>query len=172
MMLDITEASVGRLKNELPEQRQEQKEKLNEVVDHPRTRTQSAAVPNRSHRKRRWSSVALTDIVSTIPFPVPAEQNKRNSSRPALVVTKKAESTIRYHFHLILTEKCYPTIINLLASIHDEHLNFPIQLQATLWRRMKRLGFPYKKTSKVPIPLDSASLIAQYTAHFLRFDKL
>ena len=170
-MLGIEEASIGRLKKELAEQRQEQKEKLEEAVDCPRTRTQSAAVPSRSHRKRRWSSVALSNTISTIAFPVPPCKTG-NSGRPPFVLTEMAEDTIRYHFHLILAEKRYPTIINLLSSIHNEHLNFPIQSQTTLWRHMKRLGFSYKQTSKVPIPLDSVSFVAQRAAYFRRLDEL
>ena len=50
-MLGIEETSIGRLKKELTEQPQEQKEKLEETVDRPRTRTQSAAVSSQSYRK-------------------------------------------------------------------------------------------------------------------------
>ena len=170
-MLGIEEALIDRLKKELAEQRQEQNEKLEEAINRPRTRTQSAAVPIRSHRKRRWSSVALTDIISTIPFPVPPRKTG-NSGRPPFVLTEMAEDTIRYHFHLILAEKRYPTIINLLSSIHNEHPNFPIQSQTTLWCHMKRLDFSYKQTRKMPIPLDSVSLVAQRAAYFRRFDEL
>ena len=169
-MLGIEEASIGRLKKELAEQRQEQKEKLEEAVDRPRTRTQSAAVPSQSHRKRRWSSVALTDTISTIPFQVPPHKTG-NSDRPPLVLTEMAEDTIRYLFHLILAEKRYAAIINLLSSIHNEHSNFPIQSQTTLWRHMKRLGFSYKQTIKVPIPLDSVSFITLRTAYFRKLNK-
>ena len=164
-MLGIEEASIGRLKKELAEQRQEKKEKLEEAVDRPSTRTRSTAVPSRSHRKRRWSSVALTDSISTIPFPVPARKTG-NSGCPPFVLTEMTEDTIRYHFHLILAEKRYPTIINLLSSIHNEHPNLPIQSQTTLWRHMKRLGFSYKQANKVPIPLDSVSFVAQRAAYF------
>ena len=130
-MLGIEEASINRLKKELAEQRQEQEEKLEEAVDRPRTRTQSAAVPSRSHRKRRWSSVALTDTISTIQFPIPPRKTG-NWGRPPFVLTEMAEDTIRYHFHLILAEKRYLTVSNLPSSIHDEHPNFPIQSQITL----------------------------------------
>ena len=37
---------------------------------------------------------------------------------------------------------------------------------------MKRLGLWYKKTSKVPILLDSVSFIAQRAAYFRRLDEL
>ena len=132
---------------------------------------QSAAVPSRSHWKRRWSSVALTDTISTIPFQV-LPRKTRNSGRSPLVLTEMAEDTIRYHFHLILAAKRYPAIINLLSSIHNEHSNFPIQSQTTLWRHVKRLGFSYKQTTKVPIPLDSVSFVAQSAAYFRRLDEL
>ena len=170
-MLDIEEASIDHLQRELAEQRRQQKEKLEEAVDRPCTRTQSAAVPSRSHRKWRWSSVVLTDTISTIPFPVPPSKTG-NSGRPPLVLTEMAEDTIRYHFHLILAEKRYPTIINLLSSIHNEHPNFIIQSQTMLWRHMKRLGFSYKQTSKVSIPLHSVSSVAQDAAYFRRLHEL
>ena len=38
-MFGIKETSIGRLKKKLAEQQQEQKEKLEEVVGHPRART-------------------------------------------------------------------------------------------------------------------------------------
>ena len=144
---------------------------FSEAVDYPSTRTQSAAVPSRSHQKWRWSSVALTDTISTIQLPVP-QRKTGNSGRSPFVLTEMAEDTIRYHFHLILAEKRYPTIINLLSSIHNEYPNFPIQSEITLWCHMKRLGFFYKQTSKVPIPLDSVSFVAQRAAYFRRLNEL
>ena len=111
------------------------------------------------------------DTVSTISFTVPLRKTG-NPGRPSLVVTETDEDTIRHHFHLLLTEKRYLTITNLLENIHYEHSNFPIQSQTTLWRHVKRLGFPYKQTSKVPIPFDSLSFIVQRAAYFRRFDEL
>ena len=57
-------------------------------------------------------------------------------------------------------------------SIDNEHPNFPIQSQSSLWRRMKRLSFWYKQTSKVPIPLDLVPFVAQHAAYFRRLDEL
>ena len=37
---------------------------------------------------------------------------------------------------------------------------------------MKLLGFSYKQTSKVPIPLDPVSFVAQRAAYFRRLDEL
>ena len=37
---------------------------------------------------------------------------------------------------------------------------------------MKQLGFSYKQTSKVPIPLDLVPFIAQRAAYFRRLDEL
>ena len=125
-MIGIKEVSIGLLTKEHAEQQQEHKENLEEAVDRSRTRTQSAAVPSRSHRERCWWSVALMDTVSTIPLRVPLRKTG-NLGRPPLILTEMAEGTIRYHFHLILTEKRYPTIINLLSGYHNEYSNFPIQ---------------------------------------------
>ena len=170
-MLGIKKDSIGCLNKELAEQQQEQKEKLEEAVDDLRTRTQSAAVPNRFHRKQRWSSVAMTDLVTTISFPVPLRKTG-NSGRLPLVLTEMAADTIRYHFCLILAEKRHPPITNPLASIHDEHPNFPTRSQIMLWRHMKWLDLSAKQTSKVSISLDSVSFIAQRAAYFRRLDEL
>jgi hypothetical protein len=170
-MLGISEASIGRLQKELAEQQQKHNEDTKEEPIRPRTRTQSASVSTRPHRKRRWSSVVFTDSLPTIPPPI-RPRKKGSSGRPPFVLSEVAEDTIRYHFHLILAEKCYPTIVNLLASIHDEYPDFPIQSKTTLWRHLKRLGFSYKQTNKVPVPLESISFVAQRAAYFRRLDEL
>lgn len=61
---------------------------------------------------------------------------------------------------------------NLLASLMMEHPDFPIASETTLWRQMKRLGFSYKQTNKVAIPLDSLSFVAQRAVYFRRLDDL
>ena len=53
-----------------------------------------------------------------------------------------------------------------------EHPDFPLKSETTLWRQMKRLGFTYKQTSKVAVPLDSSSFLAQRGAYFRRLDDL
>jgi hypothetical protein len=53
-----------------------------------------------------------------------------------------------------------------------EYPDFPITSESTLWRKMKRMGFSYKKTSKVVLPLDCPSFVAQRAAYFRRMDDL
>ena len=52
------------------------------------------------------------------------------------------------------------------------HPDFPIKSETTLWRQMRRLGFGYKQTHKVVVPLDSTSFIAQRAGYFRRLDNL
>jgi hypothetical protein len=63
-------------------------------------------------------------------------------------------------------------VAKVLNHIHNEYDDFPIQSATTLWRHMKRLGFCYKETNKVTIPLDSISFVAQRAAYFRRLDDL
>ena len=58
-----------------------------------------------------------------------------------------------------------------LASILDEHAGFPIRSETTLWRHMKRLHFCYSQASKVSIPRDSVSFVAQQAAYVRRLDE-
>ena len=60
----------------------------------------------------------------------------------------------------------YSTVTNLLDHIFSAHTDFPLQLETTLWRYMKWLGFYYKQTSKVVVPLDSATLVAPRVVYF------
>ena len=60
----------------------------------------------------------------------------------------------------------------MLSHIHHEHPDFPIRLETTLWRHMKRLGFWYKQTSKETASLDSVSFIVQCSAYFRYLDDL
>ena len=61
----------------------------------------------------------------------------------------------------------------MLSHIHDEHPDFPIRLETTLWGHIKRLGFCYyKQASKVTVPLDSISFTAQRAAYFRYLDDL
>jgi hypothetical protein len=195
-MLGISERSVVRLKKELADQLKKHEEEANQKAAGPRTRTQSAMSPSPSHRKRRYSSVRPSVPLLNLPPPVPAHKNG-NCGRKRIVLSDAADDAIRYHFHLLLVRYCffldyahcslslslslslvvkaekrYPTVAELLASIHDEHHDFPITSEMTLWQHMKRLGFSYKQTSKVALPLDSVSFVAQRAVYFRRLDEL
>lgn len=73
---------------------------------------------------------------------------------------------------MILAEKKYPTTAKLLRSLQENDATFPIQSITTLWRWMKRLGFEYKRTSKILIPLDSVSFMAQRAKYFAKLDEI
>jgi hypothetical protein len=66
----------------------------------------------------------------------------------------------------------YPTSAKLLSRLLADDATFPIHSKTTLWRWMKRIGFEYKRTSKISIPLDSVSFMAQRANYFRRLDEI
>src|SRR5689334_15950308 len=77
-----------------------------------------------------------------------------------------------YHVHLLLAERVYPTTYKILTRILDDEPDFPIRSVSALWRWMKKLGFAYKKTSKVIVPLDSPFYMAARARYFAKISEL
>jgi hypothetical protein len=77
-----------------------------------------------------------------------------------------------YHVHLLLAERVYPTTYKILTRILGDDPDFPIRLVSVLWRWMKKLGFAYKKTSKVIVPLDSLFYMAARARYFAKISEL
>ena len=88
-------------------------------------------------------------------------------------LSKQADSEIRYQFQLLLSEKIYPTTTtNIHERLHTVHDDFPIQSKTTLRRHLHRIGFRYKSTTKVKIPLDYVSFVAQCAKFYRKIDEL
>ena len=66
----------------------------------------------------------------------------------------------------------YPTTEKLLRNLQENDNTFPIQSKTDLWRWMKRLGFEYKRTYKITIPLDSVSFMAQRAKYFAKLNEI
>ena len=49
--------------------------------------------------------------------------------------------------------------------------DFPVRSTTSLWRWIKKLGFVYKRTSKVTVPLDGLSFMAARARYFTAFEK-
>ena len=79
---------------------------------------------------------------------------------------------LSYHFQLMLAEKLYPTTEKLLCRLQDDNSDFPIEGKTNLWRWMKRLGYEYKATSKISIPLDSIGCMSQRAKYFRILDEI
>ena len=77
-----------------------------------------------------------------------------------------------YHVHLMLAERIYPTTDKVLTRILSDDPDFPIRSTSSLWRWMKKLGFAYKRTSKVVVPLDSSFYMAARARYFSKIDEL
>jgi hypothetical protein len=66
----------------------------------------------------------------------------------------------------------YPTAYKILTRILGDDPDFPIHSVSVLWRWMKKLGFAYKKTSKVIVPLDSLFYMAARARYFAKINEL
>jgi len=77
-----------------------------------------------------------------------------------------------YHVHLLLAERIYPTTYKVLTRILSDDPDFPIRSTSSLWRWMKKIGFAYKRTSKVVVPLDSLFFMAARARYFSKIDEL
>ena len=68
----------------------------------------------------------------------------------------------------------FPTIEKLLRDLQEIDATFLIQSKASLWRWRKRrcFEFEYKRTSKIVIPLDSLSFMAQRPKYFGKLDEI
>lgn len=76
-----------------------------------------------------------------------------------------------YHVHLTLAERIYPTTEKVLNRILADDPSFPIRSTTSLWRWMKKLGFKYKRTSKIVVPLDALFFMAARARYFAAIDE-
>ena len=72
----------------------------------------------------------------------------------------------------MLSEKICPTSAKLLSRLLENDNSSPIQSRTTFWWWMKKIGFQYKRTSKISIPLDSVSFLAQRAKYFRKLDEI
>ena len=77
-----------------------------------------------------------------------------------------------YHVHQLLAERVYPMTYKILTRILDDDPDFPIRSVSVWWRWMKKLGFAYKKTSKVIVPFDSPFYMAARARYFAKINEL
>jgi hypothetical protein len=76
-----------------------------------------------------------------------------------------------YHVHLILAERIYPNTEKVLNRILADDPGFPIRSVTSLWRWMRKLGFTYKRTSKIVVPLDSLFFMSARARYFAAIDE-
>jgi hypothetical protein len=89
------------------------------------------------HRKQTWSSSSSRSSVN-VPAPL-APKKKGHSGRKSIQLSEYAEDMIRLQFHGILSKEEYPTTTKLLLYLKSNCPDFPIILEITLWRHMKRV---------------------------------
>ena len=71
----------------------------------------------------------------------------------------------------MFAERIYPTTDKMLNRILMDNPDFPVRSKTSLWRWIKRLGFVYKRTSKVTVPLDGLSFMAARARYFTAIEK-
>jgi len=194
-MLGISERSVFNLKQEMKnikdkeeaerqKKEEEETKKKEETIQmqqnvmmrlRPRSSTTESSIssppdqisvdtsPSASHRKQHWET--------SVPKPHPP-MKQGHSGRSPLILSEQAQDAIRYQFHLMITEKVYPTTKTLLARLLAEYNDFPVRSVTTLWRQMRQLGFSYKSTTKSSVLLDGVSFVAHRASYFRRLDEL
>ncbi|CAF3202178.1 unnamed protein product [Rotaria sp. Silwood2] len=182
-MLGISMTSVERLKREIREQEREILETENERIAIQKKRDQEKQDKENSafratlrlrHPRTRSSSISTAPYTTTRIFvPVAKPSNKSGHVGPSpIVLTDDQKENIRYHVHLMLAERVYPTTYKILTRILYDDPDFPIGSVPVLWRWMKKLGFSYKKTAKVIVPLDSLFYMAARARYFAKINEL
>ena len=71
----------------------------------------------------------------------------------------------------MFAERIYPTTDKVLNRILMDNPDFPVRSTTSLWRWIKKLGFVYKRTSKVTVPLDGLSFMAARARYFTAIEK-
>lgn len=180
--LGISERSIFNLKTEMKNLRDEErssKEKigLNERQLRSRASSSGESIENssliqRSHRHRQFSasSVISTSFVS-VPDPLPPKKTS-NSGRPQTLLSESESDEIRLTFHLILSQRIYPTTQMLLDHLMSLNPDFPITSKTSLWRHMKKIGFRFNSTGRVSIALDDVKFVAQRAYFFRKLTEL
>ena len=176
-VLGICERSLFNLKSEMKQGQEELIREKAVEVRHLGSRTTSDTAITSSptvncYRSRQFTPgvISQTSLVSD-PFPI-APKKTSNSGRPRFHLTDKEIDEICFTFHLLLSQKLYPTAQRLLDSILALHSDFSMRSTSSLLRRMKKIGFRYTATSKTKIPLDGISFVAQRAYYFRKMNEL
>jgi transposase len=172
-MLGISESSLFNLKKEMKvarEMREMEEEEEEEGDKRSRLRLSSSQIlPTKTpHKKQNVSTWSKSYEMSAI-----RPKSPRNIPGPSPVyLSEEADDEIRFQFHVLLSEKIYPTLDILLDRLLTCHTDFPVRSRTTLYRHMHRLGFSYKMTNKVKVALDDNSFVAQRAFYFRKLDEL
>ncbi|CAF4474205.1 unnamed protein product [Didymodactylos carnosus] len=145
-LLGISERSVYYLKSELKALVKEQED---------------------STRLRRSSSASSPSVL-----PSPSSPKKQNAGRPKIQLTTLEQDTIRLTFHLLLKDKIYPTLENLLSALLAQEPDFPIRSRMSLHRQLKLIGFKYRQTKKANVLMDATAFQAQRAVYFRKLEEL
>lgn len=169
-MLGISESSLINLKKEMKTIRETREaEEREEEEKRSRLRSSSQNQPtNVSHKKK---TVSTWPVRSEMKRPPPKGVPKV-IGRPSVILSEAADDEIRFQFHLLLAEKIYPTVSILIERLLATHSDFPIRSETSLRRHMHRLGFSYRKTSKVKLALDGITFVAQRASYFRKLTDL
>ncbi|CAF3280599.1 unnamed protein product [Rotaria socialis] len=147
-LLGISERSVNRLKKEMHQlmeqekqeiekQEKQKREKENEHKYQLRSQTKSDSdlknyqpfmiLPRSKilHERKRHTE-SLTASIEEVSIPKPLSKKKGYSGGTKLFLAEYAKNTIRYSFYLLLEEKIYPTTARLLSRLRQDFDDFTI----------------------------------------------
>ncbi|CAF3071800.1 unnamed protein product [Rotaria sp. Silwood2] len=143
---------------------------VTKISSFPSTSTSTVSLSAKNPPARQKRNFSASPIFNIITVPNPQPQKKKLGS-VATRLSEEADECIRYTFHLLLAEKTYLTTELLLQRLLGFYPDFPVTSIISRWCHLKRIGFSYKAPSKLSIPLDSVSFMAQRTYYFRKLDE-
>jgi hypothetical protein len=160
-------ASVKRLKQEMREGQgrimEAKRDKENEAIEairrlqHPRSPTVASTYCSTNNTGSCDACCSPTTEICS--FGPSAYRSFRTGTREYPVSELRAKNYL------------YIFIIVVLNCILADDPSFPIRSTTSLWRWMKKLGFTYKRTSKVVVPLDVLFFLAAHVRFFTDIEK-
>jgi hypothetical protein len=118
---------------------------------------------NTSTKTLRSTTTVGDELESLKPV---SPKKRHHCGRPSIILSDYGNEMLRYEFHLLLSEKVYPTLRRLLIRLKKDLPDFPINSITSLSKHLKELGFVYRKTNSVKAILDSTFFVAERARYF------
>ncbi|CAF3944155.1 unnamed protein product [Rotaria sp. Silwood1] len=132
----------------------------------------TATMEDRNASKRTLRSRTAT-VEDETEFPRAKSSNRSGrSGRSNIILSEYRKDILRYEFHVLLSEKQYPTLRRSLTRLKKDLPEFLINSITILSKHLKELGFVYRRTASVKTILDSTYFIAERARYFHRLNEL
>ncbi|CAF0965647.1 unnamed protein product [Didymodactylos carnosus] len=123
-------------------------------------------------RRSLRRTVSASSSSSAIPRALSTLSGAGGGGRRRITLTETQSDTIRLTFHMLLKDRVYPTLENILSALLAQDEHFPIKSKMSLQREMKRLGFRHQQTKKAPVLMNATPFQAQSAIYFRKLEEL